>query len=218
MNNSNHSFNWELFDRVPVIGILRDVRTEDAEKIIPLYVEVGFTNVEVTINSQDAENLINKLVKDFGERLNIGAGSVLDVRDLQRALDAGANFIVTPNTDEEVIRTCVDKGIPVFPGAFSPTEIVKAWKLGATMVKVFPAEQFGLPYIKALKAPLKHIKLLPTGGVTIENAKDYFLVGVDGLGVSTGLFKSDLIKNKYWGKLREHLDVFYKIIREIKNE
>src|SRR5690606_7716744 len=216
MRNNRNRFDRSLFDQLPVIGILRDVSLEDAEIILPLFIEAGFTTIEVPINSKDAEELIHKLTLHFGEKLNIGAGSVIDLSDLDKAFAAGAEFIVTPVVDEKVITSCVSKGIPVFPGAFSPTEIAKAWKLGATMVKVFPADEMGPRYIKALKAPLKHIKLLPTGGISIENANDYFLAGAEGIGVSTGLFKSELIKNKDWDRLGEHLRSFHQIIGDRK--
>ncbi len=217
MSNNRNSFNRDLFDQLPVIGILRDVSLEDADRIVPLYIEAGFTTLEVPINCDDAEELIRSFVQHFGDRLNIGAGSVLDKSDLDKALGAGAEFIVTPIVDEEVIRSCVNKAIPIFPGAFSPTEIAKAWKLGATMVKVFPAEELGLGYIQALKAPLKNITLLPTGGISIDNAVAYFRAGAQGLGISTGLFKSELIRNKDWDGLRKHLRAFYQTMQERMN-
>lgn len=213
MSINKNNFNAELFDQLPIVGILRDVSMEDADKILPLYVDAGFTTIEVPINCDNAEQLIQYIVSHYGDRLNVGAGSVIDVSDLEKALGAGSEFIVTPVVDEEVIRSCVAQGIPVFPGAFSPTEIAKAWKLGATMVKVFPADELGIGYIKALKAPLKGIKLLPTGGISIDNARSYFKAGAEGVGVSTGLFKSELIKNKDWDGLRAHFILFYQAVQ-----
>jgi len=213
MSINKNSFNTEMFDQLPIVGILRDVSMEDADRILPLYVEAGFTTIEVPINCDDAEQLIQYIVSNYGDRLNVGAGSVIDVSDLEKALDVGSEFIVTPVVDEEVIRSCVTLGIPIFPGAFSPTEIAKAWKLGATMVKVFPADELGIGYIKALKAPLKGIKLLPTGGISIDNARSYFKAGAQGVGVSTGLFKSELIRNKDWDRLRAHFVAFYQAVQ-----
>lgn len=213
MNNNKNSFRWELFDIVPVVGILREVSTEDADAILPLFIESGFTTIEIPINSDNSASLISRLVQHFGDKLNIGAGTVMDMEDLHTALDAGAGFIVTPIVAEEVIQYCERERIPVFPGAFTPTEIAKAWKAGASMVKVFPADELGPGYIKALKAPLKEIKLLPTGGISINNAHEYFSAGAQGLGVSTGLFKTELIRNKDWTKLREHLSLFYQAIQ-----
>lgn len=213
MGNNRNGFDRSLFDQLPVIGILRDVSLEDAEIILPLFIDAGFTTIEIPINSENAEVLIHQLVKEYGKILNIGAGSVINLIDLEKSLYAGASFIVTPVVDEEVITYCVDKGIPVFPGALSPTEIVKAWKLGATMVKVFPANEMGHGYIKALKAPLKTVKLLPTGGISIDNAKSYLDAGSDGLGVSSGLFKTELINKRNWEELKQHLKSFCKIIK-----
>lgn len=213
MSINKNSFNTALFNQIPVVGILRDVSMEDADQILPLYIEAGFTTMEIPINCDNAERLIRAIVSRFGDKLNVGAGSVIDVSDMEKALDAGACFIVTPVVDEEVIRRCVAEDIPVFPGAFSPTEIVKAWKLGATMVKVFPAEELGLGYIKAMKAPLKSIQLLPTGGVSIENVQSYFQAGAQGVGVSTGLFKFELIRNKDWSRLQDHFVSFYQMVQ-----
>lgn len=213
MNKHKNSFRWELFDKVPVVGILREVSTEDADMILPVFIDTGFTTIEIPINSDNSASLISRLVQHFGDRLNIGAGTVTDMQDLHKALDAGAGFIVTPVVAEEVIQYCERERIPVFPGAFTPTEIVKAWKLGASMVKVFPADELGPGYIKALKAPLKNIKLLPTGGISIDNAREYFVAGAAGLGISTGLFKAELIRNKDWTKLRDHLFHFYQTIQ-----
>lgn len=213
MNNHKNSFRWELFEKVPVIGILREVSEDDADIILPIFIESGFTTIEIPINSDNSASLISRLVQRFGDKLNIGAGTVTDLQELHKALGAGACFIVTPIVAEDVIQYCEKERIPVFPGAFTPTEIAKAWNLGASMVKVFPADELGAGYIKAMKAPLKHIKLLPTGGISIDNAREYFVAGAAGLGISTGLFKAELIRNKDWTKLREHLLLFHQTIQ-----
>jgi len=198
---------------MPVIGILRRMPEEDIMPILKAYREAGFTTIEITIDTVNSERFIADAIKEFGETLNIGAGTVLDKKDLDTSIKAGAQFVVTPMVNEDLITECVKMDVPVFPGAYTPTEIFYAWKSGASMVKVFPAGEAGMDYIRALKGPLKDIRLLPTGGISINNANDYFRAGAEGLGVSTGLFKPDLIRKKDWEKLREHLLLFHQAIQ-----
>jgi 2-dehydro-3-deoxyphosphogluconate aldolase/(4S)-4-hydroxy-2-oxoglutarate aldolase len=135
------------------------------EKIAALFFENGFTTLEVTMNSPGAADMIRKLSTDYEDRLNIGAGTVCTIADLNEALAAGASFIVTPVLVEEVIIAAVERNVPIFPGAYTPSEIYRAWSLGASMIKVFPATKLGPEYIKDVLAPLPQIRLLPTGGV-----------------------------------------------------
>jgi 2-dehydro-3-deoxyphosphogluconate aldolase/(4S)-4-hydroxy-2-oxoglutarate aldolase len=165
------------------------------------YAEAGLTTLEVTMNSDEALTTITRLVQDFDEKLNIGAGTVCTLEDLDKALAAGAQFIVTPILQEEVIKACVQQQIPVFPGAYSPTEIYKAWHLGATMVKVFPATKLGASFIKEVLAPMDYLKLLPTGGVSLDNFKDFFVAGAAGVGMGSQLFPKKLIEEGDWEEL-----------------
>jgi len=126
--------------------------------------------------------------------------------DLKRALDAGSQFIVTPILDEEVVRYCVENKIPVFPGAYTPTEIYKAWSLGANAVKIFPATQLGTRYIKDILGPLNTIKLLPTGGVNKENIADFFNVGCVGVGMGGSLFDKNIILSGDKEALKKHFE------------
>jgi 2-dehydro-3-deoxyphosphogluconate aldolase/(4S)-4-hydroxy-2-oxoglutarate aldolase len=123
-------------------------------------------------------------------------------------MEAGAQFIVTPVINKKVIKSCVKKGIPVFPGGFSPTELYNAWSYGATMVKIYPATSLGEEYIKDLKAPLNKLKVLPTGGINLENMQDFLRAGADGLGIGSQLFDKQLIKNKDWAGLKSHFEKF----------
>lgn len=171
-----------------LIGILRGFDRRAVEKILPACVRGGLRQLEITMNSPGAVGLIRVATDLGGPSLQVGAGSVLSERQLDDALSAGATFIVMPVVNEAIIRRCVAAGIAVFPGAYSPTEIVRAWELGATMVKVFPADQLGPAYIRSVKAPLPHIKLLPTGGVSLETLPEFIKAGADGFGVGSPLF------------------------------
>jgi 2-dehydro-3-deoxyphosphogluconate aldolase / (4S)-4-hydroxy-2-oxoglutarate aldolase len=156
-------FSWSLFEKMPIVGIVRNIDIEDMKHILPIFREAGLTTIEITMNTPNTEKMIRYAVENEQAGLNIGAGTVCDKKELKHALKAGAQFIVTPVIQRKVIKACVKKEIPIFPGAFTPTEIYTAWSYGANMVKIFPATQLGAEYIKEVKAPLNNIKLLPTG-------------------------------------------------------
>ncbi|MGA0555411.1 bifunctional 4-hydroxy-2-oxoglutarate aldolase/2-dehydro-3-deoxy-phosphogluconate aldolase [Larkinella sp. VNQ87] len=201
-------FSWDLFQETPIVGIVRNLTAEAVIRILPIYREAGLTTIEITLNTPGAEDLIRYAIDHALEGLNIGAGTVCTEADLDRALAAGAQFIVTPILNETVIQRCVERGIPVFPGAFTPSEIYKAWSLGAPMVKLFPAATLGPGYIKEVKAPLNQIKLLPTGGVSLDNMSDFRKAGADGLGIGGQLFDKELIAHRDWTGLRAHFTTF----------
>lgn len=209
MNTFKHS----LFEKMPVVGILRNLALADILSIIPAYIRAGFTTLEITLNSPNATQTILQLGKKFPE-LNIGAGTVCDMEDLTNALDAGASFIVMPIFDEEVVKYCNERNIPVFPGAFTPSEIYRAAKAGATAVKVFPATKLGPEYIKDVLAPLSHVKLLPTGGVSLANIAEFFRAGAIGVGMGSTLFPNELVSAKDKEGLYEH---FLKVANQVKN-
>lgn len=208
----SQNFSWERFNQVPVIGIMRNMPTHQTEPLANCYAGAGLTTLEVTMNSAGAAETIAWLTQHYGHRLNIGAGTVCNLTDLEQALQAGAAFIVTPILDEEVIKACVQENIPVFPGAFTPTEIYKAWRLGASMVKVFPASKLGPEFIKEVRAPLPYLKLLPTGGINLQNFREYFKAGAKGVGIGSGLFPADLINHHRWEELK---DLYEQVVREI---
>jgi len=206
----NSKFSWELFDALPVVGIMRNLPADQIQAVAHTYYKSGFTCLEITMNSAGAEENISELNKKYAGQLNIGAGTVCSIDDLEKALRANAQFIVTPVINEEVIKTCVSEQIPIFPGAYTPSEIYKAWTLGASMVKVFPATRLGPEYIKEVLAPLNTIKLIPTGGVNFENFTGYLAAGAKGVGIGSHLFPADIIKNKDW----EALSILYRDFKE----
>lgn len=209
-------FKQELFDKMPVVGILRNVSLEVIEEILPYYKKAGFTILEITMNSKNVSQIIRTLAKDNPD-MNIGAGTVCTMDDLNAALDAGASFIVTPILDEAVVKHCVENRIPIFPGAFTPLEIYTAHKLGAEVVKVFPATQLGSGYIKDVLAPLNTLKLLPTGGVSVSNIETFFKAGATGVGMGGSLFDKTLIENKDYDALFYHFkEISDKVTHAIK--
>lgn len=174
-------------ERTRIIAIVRGVKEIHILSLAEALLKGGVTVMEVTLNTPGALTMINELQAKWGQQMYIGAGTVLDVEDAQKAVQAGASFLVTPNLDEDVIRYANREGVPIFPGAMTPTEVVKAWKAGATAIKIFPSASLGLSYIKELMGPLDHIPMMAVGGVTEENIKQFLDLGCYGLGIGGSL-------------------------------
>ena len=209
---SDSAFSWPLFHKMPIVGIIRHIPAVAVSQLLPVYQAAGLTTVEITMNTPGAETMIRAARQQYPDTLNVGAGTVCSEADLALALAAGAQFIVTPVINKKVVKICVKKGVPIFPGAFTPSEIYKAWSLGASMVKVFPTTQLGPGYIRDIKAPLNQIKLLPTGGITLQNMGDFLEAGADGFGIGSHLFNKPLIDEKNWDELATHFSAFVKKI------
>ena len=186
-----------------IVGILRGFEPGQLKGIVEAVRRGGLRHLEITMNSPGAaEQIAHARVLGEGQ-LAIGAGTVTSLALLDAALHAGAEFIVTPSLNPEVITACVQRKIPVYPGAFSPAEILTAWELGAAMVKIFPAEFGGARYLKALRGPFPHIKLMPTGGVELESLPKLIEAGAAGAGVGSPLFRRDRIDAGDWPWLEQ---------------
>ncbi|MDO4678749.1 MAG: bifunctional 4-hydroxy-2-oxoglutarate aldolase/2-dehydro-3-deoxy-phosphogluconate aldolase [Blautia sp.] len=188
------------FAVVPVVVL------EDAKDAVPLaeaLVKGGLPCAEVTFRTDAAEESIRLMCEKYPEML-VGAGTVLTIEQVDRAVAAGAKFIVSPGFDAEIVDYCLEKEIPVLPGCITPSEVAQAVKRGLKTVKFFPAEQAGgLPMIKAMAAPYTMLKFMPTGGISTKNLKDY--LGFDKIICCGGswMVKGDMIKNKEFDKIAE---------------
>jgi len=191
------------FKKLPIMGILRGVRPSAIKPLTRIMISSGLKTVEIAMNAPDAAKSIREMKKAARGRLTIGAGTVLTVKDLKKALDSGATFIVLPTLVPEVVEYCVKRKIPVFPGAFTPQEIYNAWQRGATMVKVFPAKFLGPSYLKEIKAPFKDIKLLACGGVNPQNIRLFFSSGASGVAFGASVFKKEWIERKEFFRIEE---------------
>ena len=180
-----------LFRQSPIFGILRGIEAGALEPLLAAVESAGLKTIEITMNTAGAAELIRKAVALSKGRLTIGAGTVLDMEDLKAALDAGATFIVMPVLVEDVMAYCARQDVPAFPGALTPTEIYRAWRAGATMVKVFPSHLFGPAYFKTVKGPFQDVELLACGGVTPENMRAYFENGAAAVSFGASVFKKD---------------------------
>ena len=210
----NPSFSAALFQELPIVGILRGFTLVQMRKIVQAALRGGLRNIEITMNTPGAASQLREAVAVAEGRGNIGAGTVINPELLDQALGAGAAFVVTPTVEPKVIVECVNQKVPVFPGAFSPTEVVRAWDLGATMVKIFPAECVGPNHIRALKAPLPHIKLLPTGGVDLKTLADYLKAGADGFGIGSPLFDRQRVESGDWTWVEAQCRAFAEAYRQ----
>ena len=181
----------EICERMQLTGIVPVVRAANAEQawLACRALRAGGVDVlEVTMTVPDAPNLIRELVAQFGADVLVGAGTVLDAETARACIRAGAEFIVSPGFDPEIVRAAHDAGKPALPGALTPTEVMAAMKAGADIIKVFPASAMGgAKYLRSLRAPFQHARFLPTGGVNASTARDFIAAGAVALGVGSEL-------------------------------
>jgi 2-dehydro-3-deoxyphosphogluconate aldolase / (4S)-4-hydroxy-2-oxoglutarate aldolase len=170
-----------------LIAIVRGARPEDTLKIVQSLYEGGIRIVEITMNSPKALSAIEMVADEFGSKMAVGAGTVLDSETARSALLAGAQFILSPTLNAETIKLTKRYGAVSIPAAFTPTEILTAYELGGDIIKVFPATTLGPQFIKDIHGPLPQIPLLPTGGVGLHNIKEYLAAGAAGLGIGSSL-------------------------------
>lgn len=186
----------EKFKKLPLMGILRGVEPGTIEPLIEAILPTGIGTIEITMDSGDAAKSIRAAKAAAGNRLMVGAGTVMSIESLESALNAGATFIVMPALIRDVVERCVKNIIPVFPGALTPREIYDAWNAGATMVKVFPSGFFGPDYLREVKAPFKNIELMACGGVKADNIDRYFSSGANAVAFGSSIFRSEWLARK----------------------
>ena len=210
---------WVL-QRIRDIGLVPVVRADSADqakRAVAAIMAGGVSVVEVTMTVPGAIGVIEQLAKAFGGEALIGAGTVLDPETANKCIQAGAQFIVSPALNEETIAFCRARDIAIFPGALTPTEVVRAWNAGADAVKVFPAGAVGgASYLKALKAPLPQIELVPTGGVSLKTAADFIKAGAMALGVGADLVDMKALRDGNDQLITERARQFLEIVREAR--
>ncbi|MHC5610493.1 MAG: bifunctional 4-hydroxy-2-oxoglutarate aldolase/2-dehydro-3-deoxy-phosphogluconate aldolase [Nostoc sp.] len=180
------------------IAVIRAPKIEVGEQMAMAVASGGMQLIEITWNSDRAGELISQLRSQLPS-CTIGTGTLFNVQQLQSAIASGAQFLFTPHLDSAMIQAAQQKDVPIISGALTPTEIVTAWSQGASCVKVFPVQAMGgADYIKSLQGPLGEIPLIPTGGVTLENAKEFLEAGAIAVGLSGGLFPKKLVTEGNW--------------------
>jgi 2-dehydro-3-deoxyphosphogluconate aldolase/(4S)-4-hydroxy-2-oxoglutarate aldolase len=191
--------NWlEIVNKEQVIAVIRAFPKALGKQLAQAMRQGGVRLIEITWNSDQPEVLIPELREEMPDCI-IGTGTIFTVEELNSAIAQGAQFAFSPHVDSQLIETALANNFPIIPGALSPTEIITAWQAGATAVKVYPAQAMGgVNYIKSLQAPLGNIPLIPTGGVTLANAKDFIHAGATAVGLSSQLFPKDLVAAENW--------------------
>ncbi len=196
----------EQMQRIEACGIVAIIRANSSNELIDAAAAIqtgGVDVIEITMTTPDALRVISEVSTRLGDAVIVGVGSVLDAETARAAMLAGAEFVVSPVTKSDVIEICNRYGKVVIPGAFTPTEILSAWEIGADYVKVFPASGVGPSYIKDIKAPLPQIPLIPTGGINAENAAEFINAGASALGVGSSLVSSSLLESGDFVSLTE---------------
>jgi len=194
------------FRTLPLLGILRGIDHRAIGPVIDAAVGAGLNSIEITMNTPGAAALIRRATDLAGDDLMVGAGTVLDIGDLDAALNAGASFVVSPTLRAEVAVRCIEQSIPMFPGALTPTEIDAAGRAGATMVKVFPASCFGPGYLREVHGPLATVELLACGGVNAANLGDYFASGAAAVAFGASVFRPSWLAARDFASIRRAID------------
>ncbi|HET6883903.1 MAG TPA: bifunctional 4-hydroxy-2-oxoglutarate aldolase/2-dehydro-3-deoxy-phosphogluconate aldolase [Pirellulales bacterium] len=205
----------QLLDRA-VVAI---IRANDASKLVDVaeaLVAGGVTAMEVTFTVPRAPQVLEKVADRLGGKILLGAGTVLDAATARIAILAGAEFIVSPVVSHEVIACCRRYSKLSLPGAFTPTEILTAWEAGADIVKVFPSEFTGPAYLKAVRAPLPQVRLMPTGGVNLQTAAEFLRAGACALGIGGSLVEAKAVAAGDFGRIENLARQYMAILRESK--
>ncbi|MFC5531352.1 bifunctional 4-hydroxy-2-oxoglutarate aldolase/2-dehydro-3-deoxy-phosphogluconate aldolase [Cohnella yongneupensis] len=193
----------QSLQREKIVAIIRGISAESGDATAQALADGGIVFLEVTLNTDGALGMISRFREQHGHRMRIGAGTVLDLGQAKEAIAAGAEYIISPNLDEEVVRYGVDQGVEVWPGTMTPTEIVRAYKAGATAVKVFPMGSLGINYLKEIRAPLGHIPMVATGGVNLSNIREVLAAGAIAVGLGGNLVDKQFVKDGKFGALAE---------------
>jgi len=200
-------------ERAGIVAVIRIKDPGKLQAVVDAISEGGIRALEVTMTVPGAIELIAGLAPKMPHGFLLGAGTVLDAGTAIKVIDAGARFIVSPVFRRDVITACHSRDVAVTPGCFTPTEILDAWDFGADIVKVFPATALGPGYIKDVRAPLPHVKLMPTGGVTLDNAGEWITAGAVAVGVGSALTDAKAIEAGKFDVLRANAE---RIVRSVR--
>ncbi len=200
-----------------IVPVVRAGSADEAMRAIDAIREGGINVLEITMTVPGAVRVIEEVAKRFGNEVTVGAGTVLDAETARACILAGAQFVVSPVLNLGTIEICRRYSIAVMPGALTPTEVVTAWAAGADMVKVFPCNAMGgASYLKALKAPLPHVELIPTGGVSLKTAADFIKAGASALGVGSDLVDTKAIRAGEPERVTQAARAYVEAVREAR--
>lgn len=196
----------EVLGRLLAGRVVAVIRMKDADRLAAVVAALGrggVRAVEVTMTVPGAVGIIRELARTKAPGALVGAGTVLDAATAAAVIEAGADFVVSPVFDPDTVAACRAAGVVVAPGAFTPTEILAAWRAGADLVKVFPATSLGPQFVRDVRGPLPEVRLMPTGGVTVENARDFLAAGAACVGLGTALVDAKAVEAGDWAAIEE---------------
>ncbi|MHA2163310.1 MAG: bifunctional 4-hydroxy-2-oxoglutarate aldolase/2-dehydro-3-deoxy-phosphogluconate aldolase [Candidatus Thorarchaeota archaeon] len=217
MRDKKESLN--LIHETGLIPIIRVDSSETCMEVVEAFLAGGVNIIEITFSVPGAIDIVKELSKKMGDDVLIGTGTVLDGETARKAINAGAEFVVSPGYSKDLIEACKELSKPCIPGALTPTEILEAYSLGADAVKVFPCGTVGgASYIKAVRAPLPHIPLVPTGGVNLETAGAFLDAGAFALGVGGAITDKKAIRDGRYDVITNNVVKFLKIIQDYRKK
>lgn len=200
-------------------GLVAIIRAPSGELLVDVakaLLDGGISIIEVTLTVPNALQIIADVNRELGDKIILGAGSVIDSETARAAMLAGAEFIVSPVVKPDVIACCKRYGKAVMPGAFTPTEILTAWELGADVVKVFPADVGGPAYLKAVKAPLPQVRLMPTGGVDLDTLESFWKAGACAVGLGSALVEKDAVARGDMNRIRDLAGQYVSLMERLR--
>ncbi|WP_394354988.1 bifunctional 4-hydroxy-2-oxoglutarate aldolase/2-dehydro-3-deoxy-phosphogluconate aldolase [Halorarum halophilum] len=206
----------EVLRESGVVAVMRGAEPETVVDTAEALVEGGVTALEVTADTPGSTEMIRTLSEELDDEVLVGAGTVLDAATAQSAIAAGAEFVVSPSYHEDVVETCNRYGVLVAPGVMTPTEAVEAFEAGADVVKVFPAKTLGPDHLAAMKGPLAQIPMIPTGGVSTDNAGDYIEAGAVAVGAGSALVDRAAVESGDFDAITERARTFRSVIDEAR--
>ncbi len=201
----------EIIARLLEPGVIAVIRADSSAQLLDAaaaLIDGGVSAIEVTMTTPDAIDVIRATAAKFGDKVLLGVGTVLDSATAIRAMEAGAEYVVTPVVRLDVVATCLQRAKPVFCGAYTPTEAFTAWEVGSDFIKIFPADGLGASYIKSMRAPLPQLKIVPSGGVTAENCGEFIQAGCVAISAGSSLVSKAFLQNRDWKGLSEKAAAF----------
>ncbi|WP_138755267.1 bifunctional 4-hydroxy-2-oxoglutarate aldolase/2-dehydro-3-deoxy-phosphogluconate aldolase [Paenibacillus sinopodophylli] len=205
----------ELLLQHKIVAIVRGIEDRHADAAAQALIDGGIHMMEITMNTEGAAAMIERWRTKFDSKAAIGAGTVTDVTLAEQAVAAGAQYLISPNLDEDVIAYGHEHGISVWPGVMTPTEIVKACKAGAEAVKIFPMGTLGISYLKEIRGPLADIPMMATGGVDLHNIAEYFQAGANAVGMGSKLVNLEWVREGKFEQVTERARQFVDAVRDL---
>jgi 2-dehydro-3-deoxyphosphogluconate aldolase/(4S)-4-hydroxy-2-oxoglutarate aldolase len=210
-----------ILQNIQQLGLLAVIRGPSPDltlKMVEALVRGGVTGIEITFTTQDALNVVKMLDKEYGSGITLGMGTLTLPEQAEMAKAAGAVFLVSPHTEEKLAEAMTGTGLPVMMGAFTPSEVMKAWNLNSDVIKIFPGSLGGPGLMKSLKGPFPDIPMMPTGGVTEDNLGEWFRAGAFAVGAGSNLCPKDLAEKGEFSRITEIAKRYVSAIKKVKEE